>query len=41
MEEVTTAEIMTIIEDVLVEIYNSEYDEIKSRIDKLLSSKSA
>ena len=38
-EEVTVVEIMNILEDVLVEMYNSEYDEIQSRIQALLESK--
>ena len=38
-EEVTVVEIMNIIEDVLIEMYNSEYDEIQSRIQALLESK--
>jgi hypothetical protein len=39
MKEVKVEEIMNIIEDVLVEIYNSEYDEIKARVELLLNSK--
>ena len=38
-EEVTVVEIMNILEDVLIEMYNSEYDEIQSRIQALLESK--
>ena len=39
MKEVTTVEIMEIIEDVLVEMFNREYDEIEARIEKLLLTK--
>ena len=39
MKEVKVEEIMNIIEEVLVEIYNSEYDEIRARVELLLKSK--
>ena len=39
MKEVKVEEIMSIIEEVLVEIYNSEYDEIRARVELLLKSK--
>ena len=39
MSKVTAKEIMDIIEDVLVEVYRSEYDALEIRIDQLLKSK--
>ena len=39
MSKVTAKEIMDIIEDVLVEIYRSEYDALEIRIDQLIKSK--
>jgi len=39
MSKITAKEIMDIIEDVLVEIYRSEYDALEIRIDELIKSK--
>lgn len=37
--QVTAEEIMDIVEGVLIEMYNSEYDLIKARVQTLLDSK--